>query len=100
MSGPSSPPALSVARALDQLRAAATAAGLDAHAAAREGEALAAAVAESASQAYAAWGEQTGHTDAQAFFDAAHRGRRWRAAPTMLLSQLIMDGSAQAKTYA
>jgi adenylate kinase family enzyme len=100
MSGPSSPPALSVARALDQLRAAATAAGLDAHAAAREGEALAAAVAESASQAYAAWGEQTGHTDAQAFFDAAHRGRRWRAAPTVLLSQLIMDGSAQAKTYA
>jgi hypothetical protein len=100
MSAPSSPPALSVSRALDQLRAAATAAGVDAHAAAQEGEALAAAVAESASQAYAAWGEQTGHTEAQAFFDAAHRGRRWRAAPTVLLSQLIMDGSAKAKKYA
>ena len=57
-------------------------------------------MAESASQAYAAWGQQTGHTEAQDFFDAAHRGRRWRAAPTVLLSQLIMDGSAKAKTYA
>ncbi len=100
MSGPSSPPAISVSGALDKLRAAATAAGVDAHAAAREGEALAAAVAESASRAHTAWGEQTGHTEAQAFFDAAHRGRRWRAAPTMLLSQLIMDGSAKAKKYA
>ena len=98
--GPTPPPARSVAQALEQLRAAATAAGVDAHAAAREGEALAAAVAESASQAYEAWGQQTGHTDAQAFFDAAHRGRRWRAAPTVLLNQLIMDGSARAKTYA
>jgi adenylate kinase family enzyme len=100
MTAQSSPPPHSVAQALEQLRVAATAAGVDAGAAAREGEALAAAVAESASQAYAAWGEQTGHTEAQAFFDAAHRGRRWRAAPTVLLSQLIMDGSAKAKTYA
>lgn len=100
VTGQSSPPPRSVAQALEQLRAAATAAGVDAGAAAREGEALAAAVAESASQAYAAWGQQTGHTEAQAFFDAAHRGRRWRAAPTVLLSQLIMDGSAKAKTYA
>jgi adenylate kinase family enzyme len=93
-------PARSVAQALESLRAAATAAGVDARAAAREGEALAAAVAESASQAYADWGQQTGHTEAQAFFDAAHRGRRWRAAPTVLLNQLVMDGSAKAKTYA
>jgi len=89
-----------VAQALEQLRAAAAAAGLDPGAAAGEGEALAAAVAESASQAYAAWGQQTGHLEAQAFFDAAHRGRRWRAAPTVLLSQLIMNGSAKAKMYA
>ena len=100
MTGHSSPPPRSVAQALEQLRAAATAAGLDPGAAAGEGEALAAAVAESASQAYAAWGQQTGHPEAQAFFDAAHRGRRWRAAPTVLLSQLIMDGSAKAKMYA
>jgi adenylate kinase family enzyme len=100
MTGHSSPPPHSVAQALEELRAAATAAGVDPAAAAREGEALAAAVAESASQAYAAWGQQTGHTEAQAFFDAAHRGRRWRAAPTVLLSQLIMGGSAKAKTYA
>ncbi|HWI00577.1 MAG TPA: AAA family ATPase, partial [Propionibacteriaceae bacterium] len=78
MTSPSSPPPRSVAQALEQLRAAATAAGIDAGAAAREGEALAAAVAESARQAYAAWGRQTGHTETQAFFDAAHRGRRWR----------------------
>jgi len=100
VTGPTRPPAPSVAQALESLRAAATAAGVDAHAAAREGEALAAAVAESASQAYAAWGQQTGHTEAQAFFDAAHRGRRWRAAPTVLLNQLVLDGSAKAKTYA
>jgi adenylate kinase family enzyme len=100
VTGPPPRPARSVAQALESLRAAATAAGVDAHAAAREGEALAAAVAESASQAYAAWGQQTGHTEAQAFFDAAHRGRRWRAAPTVLLNQLVMDGSTKAKTYA
>src|SRR5215213_7851645 len=88
VTGQSSPPPRSVAQALEQLRAAAAAAGLDPDAAAGEGEALAAAVAESASQAYAAWGQQTGHLEAQAFFDAAHRGRRWRAAPTVLLSQL------------
>jgi adenylate kinase family enzyme len=100
VTGQLSPPPRSVAQALEQLRAAATAAGLDPGAAAGEGEALAAAVAESASQAYADWGQQTGHAEAQAFFDAAHRGRRWRAAPTVLLGQLIMDGSAKAKMYA
>jgi hypothetical protein len=43
-------------------------------------EQVRAAVAESASQAHMAWAEQTGHRNAQDFFDAAHRGRRWRAA--------------------
>jgi len=70
--------------ALNGLREVARAAGLEPEAAVLEGEALAAAVVESAEQAYLDWGEQTGHSDPQAFFDAAHRGRRWRAAPTRL----------------
>ena len=44
--------------------------------------------------------EQTGHPDPQAFFDAAHRGRRWRAAPTVLLGQLVLNGSPNAASYA
>ena len=66
----------------------------------REGEALAAAVAESAEQAYRDWCDQTGHQDPQDFFDAAHRGRRWRAAPTALLGQLIVNRSPHAARYA
>jgi adenylate kinase family enzyme len=88
------------AAALDELRTAAAAAGLEPEAAVREGEALAAAVAESAEQAYRDWCEQTGNQDPQAFFDAAHRGRRWRAAPTVLLGQLVLNGSPNAASYA
>jgi adenylate kinase family enzyme len=94
------PPTRTLADALKSLRAAATAAGLQTEAASREGEALAAAVAESAEQAYLDWGEQTGHQDPQAFFDAAHRGRRWRAAPTVLLGQLVVNRSPNAADYA
>ncbi len=61
---------------------------------------MAAAVAESAEGAYLDWGEQTGHADPQAFFDAAHRGRRWRAAPTVLLGQLVVNRSPVANGYA
>ena len=89
-----------LADALDTLRTAASAAGLETEAAVREGEALAAAVAESADQAYLDWGEQTGRGDPQAFFDAAHRGRRWRAAPTVLLGQLVLNRSPKAADYA
>jgi adenylate kinase family enzyme len=89
-----------LADALDALRTAASAAGLETEAAVREGEALAAAVAESADQAYLDWGQQTGHGDPQAFFDAAHRGRRWRAAPTVLLGQLVLNRSPKAADYA
>ena len=92
------PSTRTLADALDALRNAASAASLDHEAAVREGEALAAAVAESAEQAYLDWGEQTGHPDPQAFFDAAHRGRRWRAAPTALLGQLVLNRSPQAAT--
>jgi hypothetical protein len=94
------PTTRSLADALDALRNAADAAALDPDAAEREGEALAAAVAESAEQAYLDWAEQTGHPDPQAFFDAAHRGRRWRAAPTVLLGQLVVNRSPQAGGYA
>jgi hypothetical protein len=94
------PSTRTLAAALDELRSAAAAAGLQPEAAVREGEALAAAVAESADQAYRDWCEQTGHPDPQAFFDAAHRGRRWRAAPTVLLGQLVVNGSSNAARYA
>ena len=94
------PSTRTLADALDALRNAAGAASLEQQAAVREGEALAAAVAESAEQAYLDWGEQTGHPDPQAFFDAAHRGRRWRAAPTALLGQLVLNRSPQAANYA
>ena len=86
--------------ALDELRSAAVVAGLEPEMAVREGEALAAAVAESAEQAYRDWCDQTGHQDPQDFFDAAHRGRRWRAAPTALLGQLIVNRSPHAASYA
>ena len=94
------PPASTLADALKALRNAASQAELDPEAAVREGEALAAAVAESADQAYLDWGEQTRHPNPQAFFDAAHRGRRWRAAPTVLLGQLVVNKSPGAGDYA
>jgi hypothetical protein len=55
------PPTHALADALDALRHAAADARLDPEAAVREGEALAAAVAESAERAYLDWGEQTRH---------------------------------------
>jgi ATPase family associated with various cellular activities (AAA)/AAA lid domain len=94
------PSTRTLAAALDELGSAAAAARLQPDAAVREGEALAAAVAESAEQAYRDWCEQTGHPDPQSFFDAAHRGRRWRAAPTVLLGQLVLDRSPNAARYA
>jgi adenylate kinase family enzyme len=94
------PPTRTLADALNALRNAAADADLEPEAAVREGEALAAAVAESAEQAYLDWGEQTRHPDPQAFFDAAHRGRRWRAAPTVLLGQLVLNRSSEAASYA
>jgi hypothetical protein len=94
------PSTRTLSAALEELRSAAGAAGLEPEAAVREGEALAAAVAESGEQAYRDWCEQTGHAEPQAFFDAAHRGRRWRSAPTVLLGQLVLNGSPNAASYA
>jgi len=83
-----------------------------------EGAALAAAVAESAPRAAGDWIAQVAaaqpgaEPDAvpavvdgralstQDFFDAATRGRRWRAAPTRLLGELVAVGSPQAAAYA
>ncbi|RYV50922.1 AAA family ATPase [Pengzhenrongella frigida] len=68
-----------------------------------EGAALAAAVAESAPHAAADWAAQAAHDRplrTQDFFDAASRGRRWRAAPTRLLGELVATGSPHAPAYA
>ncbi|MGI5951030.1 MAG: hypothetical protein ACOX61_04190, partial [Brooklawnia sp.] len=75
--------------ALDQLAAAAAKAGLDPDQARTEGVQLAAAVSEPAIGAYIDWAtEQDAQPDAQTFFAAASRGRRWRVGPTPLLTQL------------
>jgi SpoVK/Ycf46/Vps4 family AAA+-type ATPase len=90
----------SLADALDGVERAGRAAGLDAAAARREGEVFAAAIAESASGAWLDWGRATGRTDTEAFYAAASKGRRFRAAPTTLLSQLVLDRSTHAAAYA
>ena len=61
-------PTSTLAGALDALRSAARTAGLDPDAAVREGEALAAAVAESAEGAYLDWGDQTGSCGSASLF--------------------------------
>ena len=90
-----------LADALAALSAVASAAGVDPAEAAPEGARLAAAVAESSPGAAADWSVQTGvDGGTQAFFDAATRGRRWRAAPTDHLSLLVASGSPHARAYA
>ena len=87
--------------ALDQLVAAARAAGLDERAARTEGLQLAASVAEPARGAFKAWGEETGEPGgAQAFFEAASKGRRYRSGPTVLMSALGSGDSKSAAAYA
>ncbi len=71
-----------------------------------EGEALAAAVAEASPRAHQDWATRTGRDGlpaadrTQAFFDAASRGRKWRSAPTSLLSRLVAARSGAATEYA
>ena len=68
--------------ALAALSRAAVAAGLDPHAAAEEGLVLSAAVAESNRGAFVDWCREVGvDSSAEAFMDAAVRGRRFRRAP-------------------
>lgn len=99
MSGTGGAPPQSLAEALDELAEAGRTAGLDGAAARAEGAALAAAVAESAPRAAQDWATQVGST-VQGFFDAASSARRWREAPTALLSGLVVAGSPQAQAYA
>ncbi len=87
-------------QALETLIAVAESAGVGAETARGEGSALAAAVAESAPGAAADWAEAVGGGTTQAFFDAATRGRRWRAAPTVTLGALVAQGSAASVPYA
>ncbi|GAB3766306.1 AAA family ATPase [Microlunatus parietis] len=93
-------------RALERLSKIAERSGQDAGEARAEGEALAAAVAESSPRAHVDWSRRTGRAElpadqqAQAFFDAASRGRKWRSAPTLLLSRLVAGRSTEASEYA
>jgi SpoVK/Ycf46/Vps4 family AAA+-type ATPase len=91
---------LVLGQALDALVAVAESAGVRAETARGEGCALAAAVAESAPGAPADWSAAIGGGTTRDFFDAATRGRRWRAAPTATLNALVAQGSPQSAPYA
>ncbi len=92
---------LTLAAALDALEEVATAAGVDSATARREGEALAATVAEPSKGAFVDWCSATGRpSGAEAFFDAASRGRRYRSASTATMSSLAVGRSSHAPTYA
>lgn len=87
--------------ALDQLAAVASGAGLDPEQARAEGAALAAAVSEPAVAAFVDWSAEQGlEANAQKYFEAASRGRRWRVGPTPLLTQLSNTLPDQAQLYA
>ncbi|GAB2765738.1 hypothetical protein GCM10027020_17850 [Nocardioides salsibiostraticola] len=92
---------MSLSVALQALEAVATGAGLDPATARREGECLAATVAEPARGAYVDWLAQTGSQGgAEDFTNAASRGRRFRASPTPSMSHLAAGRSAHAPAYA
>ncbi len=90
-----------LAGALAALEQAAADAGVDPGTARREGEALAAAVAEPSKGAFVDWCAETGRaSSAEEFMEAAQRGRRYRSAPTASMSELAATGSSRAPTYA
>ncbi|HEY8822812.1 MAG TPA: AAA family ATPase [Dermatophilaceae bacterium] len=91
---------LTLDQALGVLGGVAESAGVPATTARCEGSALAAAVAESAPGAATSWAEAVGGGTTQDFFDAATRGRRWRAAPTAILNSLVAQGSSRSVAYA
>jgi hypothetical protein len=87
--------------ALDDLVAAARAAGLDEAAARAEGEAVAATVSERSRGAFVDWCAQTGRErSAEEHMLAAKRGNRFRAGPTPLMAQLLLEKSAASADYA
>ncbi|WP_112242837.1 AAA family ATPase [Kribbella monticola] len=90
----------SLQEALSALLTVAARAGVQEESARAEGLSLAAALAESAPGAAADWAAVTPGSDTQDFFDAAVRGRRWRGAPTAVLTDLIAQGSAEKIPYA
>jgi hypothetical protein len=90
----------SLQEALSALLAVAGRAGVPEQAARAEALSLAAALAESAPGAPAAWAAVTPGASTQDFFDAAVRGRRWRGAPTAVLTDLVAQGSAEKIPYA
>ena len=86
--------------ALDRLAEVAAEAGLDPEQARTEGVQLAAAVCEPAVGAYLDWAQEQGRQpDAQEYFAAASRGRRWRVGPTPLMTQLNNTAPGQARKY-
>jgi adenylate kinase family enzyme len=89
-----------LATALDALTAVAERAGVAAAAARTEGLELVAAVAESAPRAAADWAAAVPGAGTQDFFDAAVRGRRWRAHPTAILTGLVAQNSPERIPYA
>lgn len=92
---------LSLSSALDALAAVAATAGVDAATARREGECLAATIAEPARGAFVDWSEQTGRArSSEDFMDAASRGRRYRSAPTPAMNGLALARSPHAPSYA
>ncbi|MDQ6522307.1 AAA family ATPase [Nocardioides sp. LHD-245] len=87
--------------ALDALVVAARAAGLDETVARAEGEAVAATVSERSRGAFVDWCAQTGRErSAEEHMLAAKRGNRFRAGPTPLMSQLLLERSAESADYA
>jgi hypothetical protein len=86
--------------ALSALLTVAARAGVAEETARSEALSLAAALAESAPGAPADWGKALPGGTTQDFFDAAVRGRRWRGAPTAVLTELIANGSAEKAAYA
>src|SRR5450631_3098473 len=93
-------PTMTLEQAMETLVAVAGSAGVQAETARAEGSALAAAVAESAPGAAADWATAVGGGTTQDFFDAATRGRRWRASPTAALGALVAQGSPLSVPYA
>jgi adenylate kinase family enzyme len=91
---------LTLDQALVSLVEVAESAGVPRETAQSEGCVLAAAVAESAPGAPAAWTKGVGGGTTQDFFDAASRGRRWRQAPTAILSSLVAQASPFSTPYA
>ncbi|HRW17768.1 MAG TPA: AAA family ATPase [Dermatophilaceae bacterium] len=92
--------------AVDALVAVAEGAGLSAEHARQEAMAFAAAIAEAAPRAALDWASalddgptELGPANA-AFFDAASRGRKFRGAPTTLLSELVATSRDKAADYA